>query len=316
MLERSDTGAPSVVRVLSRDAAAATSLFAHVGLYSTAESARTHSVVLEVVEGSVEDPSSLVPLLSGATRLFLLTLTSLGARQRAVEEGVLGLLGLPRGSGAAVGASVIHIVRLSAHARGMEGQPSNSPFRWHSECDEQLLQMCDRSRSCGRGVAVTLLRPSLFMQDMTRRHFAPVIVEEDKFYQLGLMQGGCCVDGYRIAMVDSRDIADVAATVLSQPVSAHAGNTYILSGPRALSWRDVAEAITAVCGRPVQAHVLSDKAFFDRFGRSHVYLKQMQAYRAGCGEDVDGDIEVVTGKPARSIDSFCQDYASAWKKPV
>ncbi|CAE7802606.1 easG [Symbiodinium microadriaticum] len=210
----------------------------------------------------------------------------------------------------------------------MEGQPSNSPFRWHSECDDQLLQKCAFAKASGGcDIAATIIRPSLFMQDMTRRHFAPVIREEDTFYQLGKLDAAASArigtedhnvpmdyqDLYRIAMIDARDIAEVCACALTEPISAHANNTYIVTGPRALSWSDVAGAISNACGRGITATMLGDRAFFERFGRSHVYLKQMQAYRSGCGEDVDNDFEVVTGHRPRDIIEFALDHADAWK---
>jgi len=307
-----------VVRVVTRDVDKAREQFQALDVsYSNS------NVTLEIVRGDVEDLDSLRLILVSATRLFLLTLTSLTHRQVAVERGILSLLGLPSDDGSAVGATVKHVVRLSAHSRCMEGQPSNSPFRWHSECDEQLLRACDRhAGSCHRDVAVTLLRPSLFLQDMTRRHFAPLIRTKDTFHQLGAAHyrdgdygtAPTFEDCYRIAMVDARDIADVAACALSEAVDKHASNTYILSGPRALLWSDVATAISRACGRQVNAVLLGDKAFTDQFGGSHVYLKQMQAYRAGYGQDVDGDIEVVTGRPARSLEQFCSDYADCWRR--
>lgn len=301
-------------------------MFASSGfLNADADPSQSH-VDLQIVRGSVEDLSGLGDIFQSATRLFLLTLTSLVHRQVAVERGILSLLGLSSqshdscgvsgASSSAPGANIRHVVRLSAHSRGMEGQPSNSPFRWHSECDEQLIRMCDRDTTCTREVGVTILRPSLFMQDMTRRHFAPLICKQDLFYQLGTAPDsgeGDYTDQYKIAMVDARDIAAVAACALSEPVSKHAHNTYILSGPKALLWNDVAVAISAACGRPISAVMLSDKMFYEQFGKSHVYLKQMQSYRAGGGADVDGDIEVVTGRAARGVEEFCRDYAAAWQ---
>ena len=323
-----------IVRVVSRDIHKASVMFAPLGSFThshthsgdskaEAKALAREDVTLQLVQGDVHDLASMQESFTDATRVFLLTLTSLMQQQVVVERRLLALLGNSpeHGGGSIEGLKLKHIVRLSAHSRGMEGQPSNSPFRWHSECDEQLLQACsERGVLCGTAstVAVTILRPSLFMQDMTRRHFAPLIVSKDIFYQLGCAPssgagvGAVFEDRYRIAMVDARDIADVAACVLSEDTTKHAYNTYILSGPRALLWGDVAAAISHVCGRQIKADLLSDKAFYDHFGGSHVYLKQMQAYRSGCGEDVDGDIEVVTGRPARSIEEFCSDFVSSW----
>jgi uncharacterized protein YbjT (DUF2867 family) len=91
---------PSVVRVLTRDASKAASLFQTTvnvqanGTFSSSSPLPYYAAKVEYVEGSVEDLDSLAPLLSSATRVFLLTLTSLGSRQRVVEENILSLLGL------------------------------------------------------------------------------------------------------------------------------------------------------------------------------------------------------------------------------
>ena len=143
-----------------------------------------------------------------------------------------------------------------------------------------------------RDVCVTLLRPSLFMQDMTRRHFAPHIIASNVFYQLGKLStvavevevklgtnensnnnninnnnttittttyAGTYIDGYTIAMVDARDIGDVAACVLSEPPTNH-NNTYILCGPKSYSWTDIAIAISTATGRNITPILLSDVA--------------------------------------------------------
>ena len=231
------------------------------------------------------------------TSIFLLTHTALGRRQVHVEKKILACL---KGHTGALGT----IVRLSAQSRFMSGQPSNSPFRWHHECDEQLLQEWG-------DMGVTLLRPSLFMQDLSRPMFAPDICSTDTFYNLGEYGAGDC--SYRIAMVDARDIADVAAQVLVDPMP-HTGNTYVLTGPEALNWSDVASALSKACGRAISARYLSDRAFFEKFYSSHVWLKQMQAYRSGAGEDVAGDIEIVLGQPPRSISKYAIDHKQLWGK--
>lgn len=50
-------------------------------------------------------------------------------------------------------------------------------------------------------------------------------------------------------MVDTRDVAAVAAAVLTEP--GHAGAAYDVTGPEALSYGDVADKLTTTLGRPV-----------------------------------------------------------------
>jgi NAD(P)H dehydrogenase (quinone) len=57
----------------------------------------------------------------------------------------------------------------------------------------------------------------------------------------------------RAAVVAQDDIADAAVAVLRAP-AAHAGRTYDLTGPRALSFAEMAATITAVTGREISFH--------------------------------------------------------------
>ncbi|GAA2281373.1 NmrA family transcriptional regulator [Streptomyces ruber] len=50
--------------------------------------------------------------------------------------------------------------------------------------------------------------------------------------------------------IDLEDVADVAATVLSEP-GRHAGRIYELTGPRALTWAEAVELISRAAGLPI-----------------------------------------------------------------
>ena len=317
-----------VIRAVTRDKTKALVLFPSLAF--TSEYAE-----LVIVEGNVTDSESYNEILSNVSRLFLLTLTSLGSDQCSTERKILKALASNNAA-----KKLKHIVRLSAYCRVMEGQPSNSPFRWHSDCDEQLISMTNGNfeshtnnnegvdgnintsnittdgkgeRKSLRNIAITILRPSLFLQDMARSHFSKDITNTDTFYQLGKLNNeNIITDGYRIAQVDARDIASVAAIALTENVNLHKGNTYNLTGPRALNWGDIALAISRVVGRKITTSLLNDVEFYKRFGNSHVYLKQMQAYRCGFSEDIDGDIEIVTGRKAIGIEEFVESYKGDW----
>jgi uncharacterized protein YbjT (DUF2867 family) len=91
-----------------------------------------------------------------------------------------------------------------------------------------------------RGLAATFLRDALYSD------FFPSMVGED-----GVLRGPAG-DG-RVAAVALDDVADVAAAVLRAPGD-HAGATYDLTGPEALTLTEVAATITAVTGRPMSYH--------------------------------------------------------------
>ena len=80
-----------------------------------------------------------------------------------------------------------------------------------------------------------------FLRDNLYADFLPFMVGED-----GVIRGPAG-DG-RAAVVAQDDIADAAVAVLREP-SAHAGRTYDLTGPAALTLAEIAATITAVTGR-------------------------------------------------------------------
>jgi uncharacterized protein YbjT (DUF2867 family) len=87
------------------------------------------------------------------------------------------------------------------------------------------------------GLEFTFLRDSLYAD------FLPFLVGDD-----GVIRGPA--DSGRAAVVAQDDIADAAVAVLRDPAP-HAGKTYDLTGPEALTFAEMAATITAVTGRQV-----------------------------------------------------------------
>ena len=57
------------------------------------------------------------------------------------------------------------------------------------------------------------------------------------------------MDDAKLAMIDIRDIAECAAAVLTS--DGHVGESYILTGPQAVSFHDVANALSGALNKPV-----------------------------------------------------------------
>jgi NAD(P)H dehydrogenase (quinone) len=87
------------------------------------------------------------------------------------------------------------------------------------------------------GLEFTFLRDSLYAD------FLPFMVGDD-----GVIRGPA--DAGRAAVVAQDDIADAAVAVLRDPAP-HAGKTYDLTGPEALSFAEMAATLTAATGRQV-----------------------------------------------------------------
>ena len=88
----------------------------------------------------------------------------------------------------------------------------------------------------------------------------------------------------------------------------HAGATYDLTGPAALTFAEVAAALSEATGRPVRYHDESlDEAYASRasYGapdwQVEAWVSTYTAVAAGQLATVSGDVERLTGHPATSV---------------
>jgi len=111
----------------------------------------------------------------------------------------------------------------------------------------------------------------------------------------------------RMAAVSRLDVAAVAAVVLREP-AAHAGATYDLTGPEALTMTDVAEVLTQVTGKP---HRFIDETMEEARASRAAYgapdwlvdawISTYTAIRDGELEHVSDDVPRLLGRPATSF---------------
>ncbi len=97
----------------------------------------------------------------------------------------------------------------------------------------------------------TILRANNFNQNFN----------EDIFYA-PLLSGELALpaDDVPEPFIDIDDVADVATTVLTDPAH-HAGVTYELSGPRAITFEEAAELISRACGQPIAYKQVSPEEY-------------------------------------------------------
>jgi uncharacterized protein YbjT (DUF2867 family) len=121
----------------------------------------------------------------------------------------------------------------------------------------------------------------------------------------------------RFPLVDTRDIGAAAAIVLANPMP-HAGQTYALTGPAALSYHDIATAFSAVAGRPVRYEPVSPQAYEARllaagipgwraFDLAHI----ASAYRPS-NNAVSLDLPQLLGRRPRSLSEFLEDHLQSF----
>lgn len=102
------------------------------------------------------------------------------------------------------------------------------------------------------GARWTILCPSWFAQNFTELDF--IASPLDQGGELRLPTG----DGHE-AFLDLDDLADVAATALTE--DGHEGRTYVLSGPRSLSFAEAVDEIADATGRPLRFVAVSEDAY-------------------------------------------------------
>ncbi|MCP9211401.1 NAD(P)H-binding protein [Streptomyces sp. NEAU-Y11] len=102
------------------------------------------------------------------------------------------------------------------------------------------------------GLRWTILRPTWFAQNFTELDFFASLLGQQG--ELRLPTG----DG-REPFVDLDDLADVAAEALTD--DRHSGQTYVLSGPRSLSFAEAVGEIARATGRPLRFVPVTEEAY-------------------------------------------------------
>ncbi len=155
------------------------------------------------------------------------------------------------------------------------------------------------------GMATTFLRDNLYAD------FFPAMVGAD-----GVIRGPAALG--RVAAVAQDDIADAAVAVLLDP-QAHAGATYSLTGPDALTLDEVAAVLADTTGRPVSYHPETvPEAYESRavYGapdwQVDAWVSTYTAIAAGELAGVTADVENLAGHPATSLAALLRRGGSAY----
>ncbi|TGE03792.1 SDR family oxidoreductase [Hymenobacter fodinae] len=237
---------------------------------------------VQLVELDYARPETVQAAFAGITRLFLLT--PFTGDQVAICKQLVD---------AAQQASVQQVVLLSG--AGADAQPGTQINHWHRAVEVYLQQS---------GLSYTVLRPSGFMQNFLTYN-GDSIRQEDKFY-LAIGDG-------RVNYIDVRDIAAVAAAVLTAPVAAHQGQIYTLTGPTAVSSPEVAAALSAATGRPISYVAVPGEAAAQALAQAPGWMRNgllelYRLYKAGGADWVTPTVQEITQRPPYTIQQFAQDF--------
>jgi uncharacterized protein YbjT (DUF2867 family) len=193
---------------------------------------------------------------------------------------------------------VTHIVLNSA--LGAADYPKSFPA-WHRQVEEKLK---------ASGLACTILRPNSFMQNILAYN-APSIRATGAFY--------AALGDARISYFDVRDIAVVAAKALTAP-SGHAGKTYELNGPEAVTAAELAARISRAANRSVTFVDIPEsaqrKSMLDLgmpAWQVDALLDLQRYYTNGQGGEVTDVLPRLLGRPPETLDQFLQEFKDRFR---
>ncbi|MDB5102323.1 MAG: regulator of k+ conductance [Fibrobacteres bacterium] len=232
-----------------------------------------------------------------------------GAKLEAASKGMDAVISItPPGPTAAEQASAItqaakragvsHIIRLSAVGAAADAPTDNGKL--HYKTDAEIIES---------GIPYTILRPNFFMQNLLMS--VPTIQAQGSMYW-GMGEGS-------IGLIDVRDIADSLAALGA--FGGHHGQIYVQTGSESLTFAEMAEIISEAIGKPVKYTAIPVEAVGEAirgFGMgdwfAQVMMDYSRAYARGWGDFVNGNVEAITGNPARSFSQFVKEVmAPAFK---
>jgi uncharacterized protein YbjT (DUF2867 family) len=240
------------------------------------------------VPGDLARPESLDAAMSGVDKVFLLCSPAhdeLAWHRHAID--------------AAGRAGVTHLVRSS-----ILGADPASPARFirhHGQADDYLRQS---------GLPGTILRPNFYLHNVTTG-WAPTLDPQGNYY--------APAGDARISMTDARDVAAVAARVLTG--DGPAGQAYDLTGPEALSHADACGKLGAALRQPIRyVPVDDDTARSAMLGAglnrwfADALIELYQDYRRsgldGYAAQVTDTVREVTGAPPRTLEQALSEMAT------
>jgi uncharacterized protein YbjT (DUF2867 family) len=198
---------------------------------------------------------------------------------------------------AAKTAGVKHIVRSSG--AGADSSSSYALPRLQGQVDDALRST---------GITTTFLQPAGFMQN-----YATFQVEQVKQGVIYAAHADA-----KKSMVDTRDIAAVAAKILQNP-AAHANKSYVLTSNDSLTEQESAAILSSALGKSITYQAISleaAEASMKEWGLPSLVFDAMASLNkivsAGYAAGTTGDVKTILGREPISFAQFASEYASHW----
>ena len=234
----------------------------------------------EVIVADLEKPETLDAAVAGVDKIYLLT----DNRPNGGQHGINLIDAVKRSGGRP------HIVR-----HGMFGDSRSRIHSLHDQVEAALAKS---------GLPVTTLSPTFFMQNTLAG--AQTVASAGQLY--------FAMDDAKLAMIDIRDIAECAAAILTS--DGHVGESYVLTGPQAVSFHDVASALSGALDKPVTYINVPNEAMVQSMTEmgfsewtAQGFAELIDGFKDGFAKDATDNVERLTGHPARSVETFAHDFA-------
>lgn len=232
-----------------------------------------------------QDPSTWDDALEGCDALFLVRPSSVDH----MESTILPFLD------AALARGIGHVVFLS-----VLGAEKNRQVPHHAI--ERHLR--------DKNVSYTFLRPGFFAQNLGLAYRADIADDGRLFLPAG--RG-------RVAFVDVRDVAELAALVFEDP-DPHRGAVYACTGSEALSFEEAARLMSDVVHRPIRYEAASVGNYVRHLRTRGMPLAQISVQtvlhvglRSGELEVIDETLGELLGRAPRTLASYVRENAELWR---
>jgi uncharacterized protein YbjT (DUF2867 family) len=241
---------------------------------------------VELAPGDFSDAITVRRALNGVDAVLLASPNH--PRQLEYETGVID---------AAAAAGVRRVVKLSTI-----GAQIGSPLAFW-ECHGRIEEALHRSM-----VPAVVLRSNFYMSNLLAA--AEPVRNEGRLFAPAA--------GARIAMIDPRDVAAVAAVALT--AGGHEGQTLVLTGPEPLTYRDVAVALCTATDHAVEFVDVPDERARQGFLAAGLpewvadnLVVLFSLLRKGAAERTTDTVCGVTGRAPRSFAQFARDHARLFR---
>jgi uncharacterized protein YbjT (DUF2867 family) len=235
-----------------------------------------------IVLGDLDKPETIRPAVENVDKIYLLTWN--GQSQLKQAENILDEI-------SKVGNP--HIIRHS-----MWGSENSRIIKQGYRIEEMIKSS---------GMPWTILKPTFFMQNTMMA--AQTIASDGTIYWD--MKDG------KLGMIDVRDIADAAFAAITK--NGHEGKSYILTGPKPVSFHDIAHIFSRVLSKEVKyVNVPGETSFQAMIGMgmpewiAKGYQELSEGFSDNFANSTTDNVEMLTGHKARSFEQFAADFAQVF----